>query len=89
MCRGPLNLKVLSQAEEVQEGVFCCVKRGRIYPLINGIPRLLPDALVHLIPVYHREFFRRNRTTMASFLARCVEREGQWWVAEGRTFREL
>ena len=87
MCRGPLRLEVLSQAEEVQEGVFLCVNCGRSYPLINGIPRLLPDAFAHLMPLYHKEFFCRNKTAMASFLARCEERHGhEWWVTGARTF---
>lgn len=86
MCRGPLRLEVLSQVEEVQEGVILCANCSRSYPLINGIPRLLPDALAHLIPLYHRDFFLRNKTAMASFLVRCEERhEHQWWVAEART----
>jgi len=88
MCQGVLKLEVLKQAEDVQEGLFTCIMCGRIYPLINGIPRLLPDALAHLVPVYHKEFFRRYGTIMAPFLDRCITRENHdWFAAQCRTVR--
>lgn len=86
MCGGSLGLEILKQDEEVQEGILDCARCGRIYPVINGIPRLLPDALVHLVPAFHKEFFRKNRARLASFLARGAERdEYDWWAVEERT----
>jgi uncharacterized protein YbaR (Trm112 family) len=49
MCRGyPLRLesieaKVLHNRTNIIKGILLCSKCKRWYPIINGIPRMLPD----------------------------------------------
>ena len=46
MCRSEkLELIVLSESEEVDEGVIACKACGRYYPIIDTIPVMLPDQL--------------------------------------------
>jgi uncharacterized protein YbaR (Trm112 family) len=71
MCREALSLEVLEARDDVESGSLRCAGCGRIYPVIGGIPRLLPDALAHLVPPMHEAFFRRHASVMAPFLARC------------------
>jgi len=45
-CRGPLRLEVeVREGQEVIRGALSCVKCGATYPVVNGIPRLLPSRL--------------------------------------------
>ncbi len=49
-CAGPLSLEVLSEerigdSDEIVEGFLRCAC-GKVYPIVGGIPRLLPDALL-------------------------------------------
>lgn len=48
MCLGSLALGVLGGDEEVDEGRLECAGCARTFPVINAIPRLLPDDLQHL-----------------------------------------
>lgn len=41
----PLNLLVLRENEEIIEGLIICPKCKRYYPIIEDIPRMLPDDL--------------------------------------------
>lgn len=77
MCRERLELEVLQQEKEIYEGVLRCVGCRRVHPIIDGIPRLLPDTLAHLVPPNHRPFFRRHASVMAPFLARCAPARGR------------
>ncbi|MFQ5950787.1 MAG: Trm112 family protein [Candidatus Geothermarchaeales archaeon] len=46
MCRcEELELIVLSESEEIDEGVIACTGCGRYYPIIETIPVMLPDQL--------------------------------------------
>jgi len=85
VCRDDLKLEVFLECDEPEEGILHCIACKRPYPLIGGIPRLLPDALAHLVPVFHPEFFQKYKTAMTPFLTRCVKKGNQWWGAESRT----
>lgn len=43
-CRGDLTLKVLkAEGVEVVDGSLTCKGCGRVYPIIDTVPRLLPE----------------------------------------------
>jgi uncharacterized protein YbaR (Trm112 family) len=63
-CQSPrqLKLEVYSESKaelnrqndaEVEEGVLTCSACGRQYPIINGVPRMLPDNLISNLLSYH------------------------------------
>ena len=71
---------------EIEEGALRCVSCGRVYPIVNGIPRMLPDALARETLRHHGDFFVRHRDAMAPFVARCGAAPSDgWWGAEART----
>lgn len=41
----PLKLLVFEEKEEIVEGLILCPKCNRYYPIIEEIPRMLPDEL--------------------------------------------
>src|SRR5438552_1242601 len=59
-----------ADAAEIHEGVLSCGACGRGFPIINAIPRMLPDHLLPALGSYHPEFFRRFG---ARFPANCRE----------------
>ncbi|MBI2495601.1 MAG: methyltransferase domain-containing protein [Candidatus Omnitrophica bacterium] len=88
VCHGVFGLEVFVEASEIEEGRLTCQRCSRVFPIINGIPRLLPDPLAHLSPPYHRDFFQRYAQPMAPFLARCAQpQQDRWWQAERRTLK--
>lgn len=89
-CVGPLELVELlpdrNHAEEVREGLLSCPACGRGYPIINAIPRILPDELMPMVRAYHAEFFRRLGTRLETNGRRPDEaRDDSWWRDERRT----
>lgn len=88
VCQGTLRLDVFREADEIEEGCLTCVGCARTYPVIGGIPRMLPDELAHLVPGYHPAFFRTHAEAMRSFLGRCrPPQRSAWWRAESRTVK--
>lgn len=85
-CQGALQLAIWRQDQEIEEGLLTCAGCARTYPIINGIPRMLPDELAHVVLQYHPTFFSRYANETASFRARARRRdETKWWKTEGRT----
>ncbi len=41
----PLELYVFEEKDEINEGLMTCTNCGRWYPIIDDIPRMLPDEL--------------------------------------------
>jgi uncharacterized protein YbaR (Trm112 family)/SAM-dependent methyltransferase len=75
-------------ATETEEGQLQCRGCARTYPIINGIPRMLPDPLVPQVLAYHRDFFARYAAETADYRARAPQAaQDAWWAAEGRTVR--
>ncbi len=45
-CQGGLNLTALQEVEQrIEEGVLQCARCGERYPVVDGIPRFVPNAL--------------------------------------------
>jgi len=73
---GELDLQRFGGAgsDDIEEGTLRCRTCGRLFPIVNGIPRMLPDALAHVIADYHRPFFERHADAMAPFVQRATRR---------------
>ncbi len=69
-CLGRLTLQAFEETSEVEEGMLQCDCCDRPFPIINAIPRLLPDAHVHMVVRYHADFFRRWQINESSIIAR-------------------
>lgn len=86
MCGGAFRDVPFAAESEMQDGVLTCDGCPRVYPVINGVPRLLPDALAHVLPSMHSEFFARHAEAMAPYLRRCSPDEaGRALDAKRRT----
>lgn len=88
MCRNHLSAVAWRETTEVEDGLLTCKSCGRTYPIINGIPRLLPDPLVSQVVAYHNDFFTRYADQTADYRARAPQTaQGSWWAAEGKTVK--
>lgn len=89
-CQGALAIDWRVPAHgDIEEGALSCDLCRRQFPVINGIPRLLPDALSRQTVHYHHEFFAEHADRLRAFLARAEAKsaESEWWQAERRTIR--
>src|SRR5262245_25165474 len=87
-CGGDIRVELVltAAADEIEEAALRCGSCSRLYPVINGIPRMLPDALAHETIRHHRDFVDRHRAALHDFVARASgSAEGAWWDAEQRT----
>lgn len=87
-CGGDVDVKAWSESPacDIEEGVLTCAACARVFPVIDGIPRMLPDALAHETIRHHRDFFERHAEAMRPFVARAPQpASGDWWDAEQRT----
>ncbi len=69
-CKGALQLEILQGAgpSDVVDGVLLCGGCKRKYPVIDGIPRLLPDEMIGNLLSYHKKFFERHGPAFPSIM---------------------
>src|SRR3982750_203789 len=69
LCQGELVCESFSETGdgEMESGVLVC-ECGASYPLIGGIPRLLPPTLQNMLWEMHPNFFESYRTRLPSAL---------------------
>src|SRR5439155_1109330 len=61
ICVVPLDLEIFAyNGDEIVEGVLRCQKCGAGYPIIERIPRMLPDDLAGEMRALNRDFFARH-----------------------------
>jgi SAM-dependent methyltransferase len=80
----------MGTGEDIESGALRCESCARQYPIIGGIPRLLPDALAAQTLQYHREFFAAHSARLDAFVNRASGGESspsRWWTDERRTLR--
>ncbi len=86
-CGGSLvpEIWVGDLATEAEEGLLACDGCARTYPIINAIPRMLPDELVPMVVGYHADFFSRWPDATRAFVARGPKTPSSaWWDTQGR-----
>lgn len=96
LCRGTLACESFQATEggEIESGVIAC-ECGASYPLIGGIPRLLPPALQSMLWEMHPEFFRAYGERLPQELLpddvrqKIKPGEDQWLSAQRETARSF
>lgn len=85
-----LEWRETADGEDIASGALRCRGCARQFPIVGGIPRLLPDALAAQTLAYHRDFFDRHADRLRDFVARATPAtadERRWWQDERRTIR--
>ncbi len=78
MCRESLRLeRFAGNGEETEAGSLSCEGCHRVYPVIGGIPRLLPDDLLDLCWRYQPEFFRKYKDRLPLLSSQPSAEEGE------------
>ena len=63
-CRGDISFKGEAPADpgaEIQEGLLHCAGCGRHYPIIEGVPRILPDKYMDTVRASYPDEFDKYR----------------------------
>src|SRR5205823_14556458 len=61
ICVAPLDVETFaSRDDEIVEGALQCRKCGAAYPIIDHIPRMLPDDLAGEMRALNRDFLTRH-----------------------------
>lgn len=80
LCHGQLRSESFDEAaaesESIESGLVLC-ECGLKYPIIEGIPRLLPPALSSMLWEMHPEFFRTHRDLLPKELLPEEEQESK------------
>lgn len=70
---------------ELDEGVLKCEGCDRLFPVINSVPRLLPDPLLRTLASYHPEFFRAHPDVRRPAEGEPDRADEAWWRSERKT----
>lgn len=90
VCQDSLTVEafLVHAMDEVEEGKLTCAICQRFFPIIRGIPRMLPDALAHLALRFHPDFFNRHANAMDAYRKRCRETpKSRSWQLKARTIQ--
>lgn len=89
-CRSNLRLESFSEhGGMISNGKLNCSSCGRDYPVINEIPRLLPDPLFPTLKNRHPNFFKEYSKEFSGRLDEELLNKNQikWWEAENKTLK--
>src|SRR2546430_8754363 len=77
MCQSSLEFEALQcEGDEIIEGLFAC-RCGIQYPVIRGVPRMLPPPLLKALPEDYPEFFHAHPNQTSSPDRSAGDREAQ------------
>jgi SAM-dependent methyltransferase/uncharacterized protein YbaR (Trm112 family) len=87
LCGGALSCEIFERTtgNEIAAGLLSCAC-GSVYPVIGGIPRLLPPALLGMLWEMHPDFFELHRPRLPAALLP-KEREAKRGEREDRDLR--
>ena len=64
-CGGGFAVKVfVGDVRGIEEGILTCEGCGRVVPIVDGVPRILPPYLNRALVAKFPEFFRRHSLTL-------------------------
>ncbi len=88
-CGSKFNLEVLSgnSSAEIIDGILMCNGCKRKYPVIDGIPRILPDEMIGSLLYYHENFFQRYKSSFSEINFRPIQ--NQETILKQKTLRSF